>query len=284
MTDTLNPIPTPSFGGHFFTGGTPVYFEGDDGLGAGAPTPAAEVPPAGEPPTGEPQIVDDQASSGGEPEPPASPESDPDDGAIPEPLKPYVTKLREEAAERRVALKPYEEAFGNFEPAEQEALLEVIAGLGTEEGQFEAATRLKGVVDAILEGQDDPDRPLTARDLERREAEKEAKAQEEAAVQAVVNEAKELGYEENSKDYRRLMDLAVNETAGDLKKAHEALTAERDAIIAEYAKQVQEGKAKWPTLAPPPGGTPADPGGHAPKTWAEARHSAQARARAVPGT
>jgi hypothetical protein len=61
------------------------------------------------------------------------------------------------------------------------------------------------------------------------------------------------------------------------------MAAEKEAIIADYAKQVMEGKAKWPTLAPPVGATPADVG-EPPKTWAEARANAAARNKAVYGS
>lgn len=288
MTVTLNP--TPSFGGHTFPDFMgPVYFEEDGGLGDG---PAPVTDPVVTPAEADPAPVDPPVSTDPAPEPAPDPAPadipDPDDGTIPEPLKPYVTKLREEAAERRVALKPFEEAFAPYDDAGRETLLNLVTSLASEETQHEAAQAMVELAKTIL-GDDlsgaesDPNRPLTRADLDRIEATKQAKASEEAAVQAVVKEATDLGYEENSTPYRRLMDLAVNETGGDLAKAHEAIQAERDQIIADYAKQVQEGKAKWPTLAPQVGATPADVSGEAPKTWAEARHNAQARAAAARG-
>lgn len=294
---------TPSGGyGHFFPTdrfATPVYFEGEGDAGAGgAAAPAgAAAPEAGAaaegaagapvitPPEGAaPEGAEGAAAAATAAGAPVEPLPDPDDGTIPEALRPYVKQLRDEAAERRVTLKPYEDVFGKFEPEETQALLSVIGGLANEETQFEAATRLKAVVDSILgDGTEDPNRPLTRADLDRIEQTKQAKAQEEAAVTAVIKEATDLGYPEGTTAHRRLLDLAVNETGGDLKKAHEAIAAEREQIIADYAKQVMEGKAKWPTLAPPVGTTPANEGAP-PKTWAEARANSQARNKAVYGS
>jgi hypothetical protein len=287
---------TPNGGyGHFFPTdrfATPVYFEEDGGAGAGGPSASdvitaagaeADAGTGGNGPGGEPITP---APEGGSGEPVVTPESTPDpaDDTIPEALRPYVKQLRDEAAERRVALKPYEDVFGKFDAEESQALLKVIDGLTDESTQYEAATMLKQVVESILgDGSEDPDRPLTRADLERIEQQKQQQAQQEAAVQAVIKEATDLGYPEGTREHRRLLDVAVNETKGDLKAAHEAIQKEKDAIIAEYAKQVMEGKAKWPTLAPATGTTPADVSGEAPKTWAEARANAQARARAAAG-
>jgi hypothetical protein len=300
LTVTLNP--QPSFGGHSFPDFMgPVYFEGDLGGGGGgvesAPAPVVDAPvvdtpvvdtapvtepvtPAEPAPTGDAPVVDTPVSD-------APVVVDPADDSIPEALRPYVKQLREEAAERRVALKPFEEAFSNYEPEQAQALLGVVAALSDPESQLDAATQLKELAEAILGDIDlnDPNRPLTRADLERIEADKQAKAQEEAAVQAVIAEATELGFPEGEgeagRGYRRLMDLAVSETKGDLKAAAAIIQAERDAIIADYAKQVMEGKAKWPTLPPPVGDAPADITGAPPKTFAEARANAKARAEAA---
>lgn len=282
MTSTSDS--TPSFGGHFFVG-TPVFFNEDAGGGGGG-EPVVTAPEGGEP------VV----PAGGEPitpvvegEPVVTPAStepvvEPGDDTIPETLRPYIKQLRDEAADRRVALKPYEDVFGQLDPEESTALLSVIGGLVNEETAYEAAQQLKAVVESILgDGTEDPDRPLTRADLERIRKEEEAQAQQEQAVQAVLHEAAELGYPDGTREQRRLLDLAVNETAGDLKAAHAAIQAERDAIIADYAKQVMEGKAKWPTIAPATGGTPSDTTGEPPKSWAEARKASEARRKAAYG-
>lgn len=274
----------------------PIFYEGDAGGGAGAggdapvvdapvvDAPVGDAAPdaaalaaaaaaAGDAPVDAPVSTDEPVVEGGDGDAP-------DESGIPEHLRPYVKQLREEAAERRVAAKVYEEAFGAFDEGDREALLGVVAALGSEDTQLDAAQALKELAESILGDVDDPDRPLTARDLERREAAKAEAQRQEEAVNAVIKEATDLGYAEGTREQRRLLDLAVNETKGDLKAAHEAITAERDAVIAEFVKSVQEGKAKWPTLAPPPGVAPADITGGPPKTFAEARKATEARARA----
>lgn len=287
---------TPINYGHFFPTdrfASPVYFEGDDGAAAGGAAPAGDAGAAAEGAAAEAgaSTEGEQAPAGTEGAAPAAaggeqaPVADPDDGTIPEALKPYVHQLREEAASRRTALKPFEDVFGKFAPEESEALLRVIDGLTNEETQHESASLLKEVVEAILgDGTEDPNRPLTKADLDRMDKEKATKAEQEAAVQGVIKEAIDLGYPEGTREHRRLLDLAINETQGDLKKAHEAITAEKEATIAAFVKEVQEGKAKWPTLVAPAGVKPADVSGEPPKTWADARKNAEARRKAAFGS
>ena len=76
---------------------TPIYFEESADAGGAAPDLGAP-PPADD---GTPPVPPE----GGTPTPP---EADPDDGTIPEALRPYVTKLREEAASHRVKAKTAE--------------------------------------------------------------------------------------------------------------------------------------------------------------------------------
>jgi hypothetical protein len=159
---------TPNEGGygHFFPtgfGSTPVYFAPDEGA------PSGEVAPAGVEGTegGEPVVTPDPAAAAaaaaasttapeGAAPAGAEPIPDPDDGTIPEALRPYVKQLRDEAAERRVSLKPYEDVFGKFEPEETQALLSVIGGLVRGDA-VRGGHPLKAVVESILgDGSEDP--------------------------------------------------------------------------------------------------------------------------------
>lgn len=241
------------------------------------PEPEVPASPDPDPPTDPPPPV-------AEPAPVADPE--PEDSTIPETLRPYVRQLRDEAAERRIAVKAYEEAFTGYGDDEKAAFLEIASGLASEDIglQREAAERMAAVAKEILgpDG-DDPNRPLTRSDLERIEAQKQADALQEKAVQEVISEAKALGYEEGKPDYAQLMWRAQFETKGDLKAAHEAILQDRQAIIDQFAESVRKGSASWPVRPTPntAGAVPDDQSGSSPKTWAESRAAAKARAEAA---
>lgn len=256
MTDTPSDIETP-----------------EDPPESEVPAAPDEPDPADPPPPAEAPV----------PEPPAS--TDPEDSTIPETLRPYVKQLRDEAAERRIAVKAYEEAFTGYGDDERTAFLEIASGLASEDlaAQREAAGRMAAVAKEILgpDG-DDPNRPLTRSDLERIEAQKQADDLQEKAVQEVISEAKALGYEEGKPDYAQLMWRAQFETKGDLKAAHEAMLADQQRIIDQFAESVRKGSAKWPVRPTPnAGAVPDDASGSAPKTWAESRAAARARAEAA---
>lgn len=219
-------------------------------------TPAVEAAPAGETaPVTEPVQ--------------AAPEADPFDNAEVQSFdRAYVEKLRNEAAEKRVALKTFNEAFDGYNDAERDFFMDVIRGLKDEGGRDAAARRALEVFKSLVEPETDPsplsggdpeedeeDRPLTIKEWKALQEKQQAEAAETEAVEAVKREAGELGYTVGTREYRRLMDVAVHETKGDLKKAHEVLEAERNTFIEEYLSKKKE--AAEQTLSSPGGaGTP----------------------------
>lgn len=222
---------------------------------------------------------------------PATTEVDPfDDTNVQSFDRAYVEKLRKEAADRRVAVKSYEDAFDGYNDAEREFFMDVIRGLKDEGGRDAAARRALEVFQKLVEpatqpsptaGQgeeDDEDRPLTLKEWKQLQQQKEQQAAETEAVTAVKREAGELGYTEGTREYRRLMDIAIHETKGDLKKAHEVLETERNTFIEEYLKTKKD--AAEQTLSSPGGaGTPPSQE-RKPVTMEDARKAMLARLQA----
>lgn len=163
----------------------------------------------------------------------------------------YVQKLREEAASRRTAVKPYEEAFSAYTEEQRAGWLSVARGLASDDdtARAEAAKVLFDVAQEIL-GADHlatqtAEKPggepglgekqfLTEEQLEAKLAEREQAAALQREIAKVNEEVSALGYKEGTPDYQDLMWRAVNQHGNDIAKAHEARQAERQAIIDAY--------------------------------------------------
>lgn len=252
------------------------------------PDPAAAAPPAE--PAGAPSV----------PETPAAPPvvtgvaiPDDIDADLPDGVtsfdRAYVEKVRKEAADRRVRLKPYEETFGEASDDEREALLELNALLLKDPAA--GARRMLELSKAI--GGDEFDQwltaepaPLTAEEAQRiwdenNKTQEQARAQAEAE-QAVFSRIKELGYTENSPEAANLVWRAYNQFDGDLDKAHEAVQGDVQKIIDAFVESKAGKNASFPPVTSG-GGGPADPAGGPPKTFADARAAAEARIDAQAG-
>jgi hypothetical protein len=210
----------------------------------------------------------------------------------------YIKQLRAEAAERRTALKPFNDAFDGYEDTEREFLLDLARGLKDPNARAETVARAMEVFKALTPEQqaevtaaegaegEDLDRPMTLREYQEAQAKTaeeraaaETQAQIDADTKAVKQEATDLGYNEGTREYRRLMDVALHETKGDLKAAHEALEAERKTVIEGYLNEKRGQRSQ--TLRNPGGtGAPADQS-TAPKTLAQAREATLARLKAL---
>lgn len=243
------------------------YIAGGDGplegAPAGDPTPAA---PAAAPAAPAPVAPAGDTPPVGAPAPEPSPVASDDLSALPESWQSHVRELRAEAAERRTALKPYAEAFDGYDDADREVLLEVARTLKSDPkaaGEWmrsQAELLLAEQAAEVEAGTRDPDEPMTRAELEAFLAERETKAaaerEQKAHVDAIVTEAKALGYDPESdrRGYARLLDVAMHETGGDLQKAHDAIKAERQKVIDEYlAAKATAGDAGG-TLPPQTGG------------------------------
>lgn len=212
---------------------------------AGAP---AEAPPAGEPPA-----AATESEAGAQAHGFASL-----DDAVAE-----VRKVREEAANRRVALKPYEEAFGEFDEESRGTFLQLAKQIasGDLEQQKAAATRFREIAERI-DGSEvgtkptgDPDpkqKPLTVGEWESLQEQARQEQEIEAGVKAIEADAKAAGIDlyNTPTGAAYLWALQRPDVAGDHEKALAVVKADQKAAIDAYAKSVAEGAEKWPSVAP----------------------------------
>ncbi len=261
---------------HTFVGG------GEDNL---APSAVADgAPPAGD------------GSDG-------SQSTDPAAGQTQEPetfKREYVEELRRENARHRTTakeledrVKEYDSAFSAYTPEERAVLLDITRQLSDPATQPAVAKRLQAIADNILKGGDIPKRPtgeedpnqkpLTRAEWERLQQERD----QEQQVNQLLDEVESLGYKPGTPDHAAFMAILMEpDVAGVVSKAQEKMNerkqAERQAIIDEYVKSVQEGKERWPgsnTGALPGFQPPAE----TPKTPREATKAAMAALAARAG-
>jgi len=190
----------------------------------------------------------------------------------------YVEKLRQESAGYRTRAKTYDEAFDGFDDESREVFLGLAKDLVNSP---EAAARRMIEVSKQLLGEDfdsaltGPPPALTREDAERLWAEKEAARGQEDAIRAVQNEARELGYKDDTPDMSELFWFASNQTGGDLKAAHEKVEARKQAAIDEYLEKKRAAGESFTT--PTTAGITAGGDGEPAHTFEEA--SARLRAR-----
>src|SRR5487761_1419240 len=179
--------------------------------------------------------------------------------------RPYVEKLRSEAARYRTEAREAKTFVDNFGPAEdretwknlastlyrdQKAgaryMAELAKGLGagmSDEEALEAA----GPAPAALPSTEAKAPGLTMEDVERMLGEREQQRAQADAIGSVEREAQELGYKPGTRRYIALLHTAANETGGDLQEAHRSLQSEDQAIIDAYlADKAKESGSRAP--------------------------------------
>ncbi len=210
----------------------------------------------------------------------------------------YVEELRRENAERRTALKEYEEAYSAYSPQEKSALLDIARQLADPSTQPAVAKRLQAIADGILKGsadgkptrptgEEDPDqRPMTRAEWKAEQARLNEEQKQAQAIREIEDEARSLGIEPGSLEYAELLYIAQDpEVAGVLSKAHEKLEAHYAAKAKARAEALAAKGERWPGVPGlNTGGTgAADAEGGPPKTWGDARKGAIAYLRARAG-
>lgn len=176
--------------------------------------------------------------------------------------RPYVEKIRKEAADRRTAMKPYEEAFGGYNAEEQAVWFDLAKQLANDPKA--AAARFQEIATGIL-GADEPaaveppegaDKPLTQAELDAKLKERDDANQLREITAKIESDAAGLGYKkEDAEGWRDLMVTAQYVTNGDLHAAHAHLVAKKQGWIDGYLKEKETGGVKLPTN----GGTPGQP-------------------------
>ena len=202
----------------------------------------------------------------------------------------YVEGLRQEAAGYRTRAKEYDDVFGAYDDDSRATLLDITRKLADPNTRPEAAERMEKIAAKIREahgqgkvtrpdGEEDPDaRPLTRKEFEELQAQRDEERQRELAIQSLENDARQLGYEPGTGEYFFFLDkLQLPDVAGDVQKAHEKVEQFFADKAAQRAQAVQDKAGKWPGQP----GTAPNTGGagnevEPPKTWKEARARAAA--------
>lgn len=242
-------------------------------------TPPVEVPPPADPPADAP-IVEDAAPGGDMPEEPSLDRLDGEvDSAYLERLKNESIKHRLEAKDVRQQFEPWKDVLTGWDADEAAAVRELL--VAAKEGNVDAIKEILGLGgDPTPEAQPAPTAEaqgyLTQADLERILSEREQRAQIDAQVKAIENEAKELGYEQGSNDYALLFKIAHEKTDGDLQAAHQQVQAWKQSLVDQFVAQ----KADAP-IAPPSAGGPAS-GEREIRTLDDSKAAALARFNASP--
>lgn len=201
----------------------------------------------------------------------------------------YVENLRAENAKTRVRSKEFHDTFEGWEDHATEKFLDLARALNDESRHEEVGREFITIGKNILEAYGvevgdlsapDPNRPLTVRELEAREAKQREEADMAAHVEQIAKEVKELGYEEGGPDHYALLRLANDDPNGDLKVAHTKLEAWKKGIIDSFIKAHTAKQETHLPTAPAVGVAPSDPGEEPATDWAAARARLEANLQA----
>lgn len=252
---------------------------------------------------GPPPAVEAPAPAAPEAAPPASPDAPPvatppaehsfasvDDAVA------ALKETRAEAAQRRVELKEakeaakqYTDALGGYTADEQKVVLGLFKDLSDPDKQVDAARRLAEISERVLArgdgappkrptGEDDPgEQPLTRKEWERLESEKENQRGIQQAIKQIESEATSAGFPPDSEGYTLLLGyMQEPEIAGDVTKAAAKVKAYEQAIVSRYTKGVEANGERWPGTTETVEGAPAEPGAGEVVGWDKARKAARA--------
>lgn len=177
----------------------------------------------------------------------SAPEGAPAPAAAPsaEPLvetfdRPYVEKLRAEAAEHRTKAKTYEQAFDGWTSDDQQVWLEAVRTAAADPAK--GAEYLRKIAETLspAEQQAVEEKFLTESQLNERLDRERLETETTQQLRSIKAEAAGLGYEDGSEDYFRLMWVAQNKTNLDLSKADAHIKADRQRVIDEFVEQKRQ--------------------------------------------
>ena len=173
--------------------------------------------------------------------------------------RPYVEKIRAEAAKYRTKAKELAEQFAPFESytVEDRKVWADLAKTMAEDPKA-GAKWMKEIADSFLTEAEAPPAPVEEpKYMTRAEYDKlRAEESQQNKIHQIEVDAQKLGYDTDSTDYVQLLLVANRETGGDIHKAHEAIKAKEQAIIDAYVAK-QSAAAESSPLAPSTSGTAA---------------------------
>lgn len=181
----------------------------------------------------------------------------------------YVQKLRQEAAGYRTKARQYD-TLESYDEADRKVWLQMAElyksdPVAAAEYMEAIAKGVRGAAAPVTpEPQPGDDAPLTRADIQALLAERDNAAAVAAQKAQIEHEATELGYKVGSRQYKYLIQTAMDDTSGDLKAAHEAIEAEYQARIDQFVGQKArevDGSPVAPAAAAgaPPSGETAAP-------------------------
>lgn len=198
----------------------------------------------------------------------------------------HIAKVNRQDAAKRVELKPFREAFENFNDEEKGQLLGLMSELGT--SPQTAAEKLIAVGNIILgndpstttntpqaDAEVDLDKPLTMRELQAQREKEDTDREFKKSVDQVFSDARDLGYADGTVEQRVYLSVLAGEADGDSAKAHSEVQALFQRKIKEYidGKRGQRDKATASSST----SLSTETESHNPKSWAEATAAAVAR-------
>lgn len=161
----------------------------------------------------------------------------------------YVEKLRRENASYRERARKFESMFEGYEEGAVNEWGQMISTF--KQDPKSVAEQWKDLSEQVLSqftpeeqeaiAEATDDQPLTLAQVQNLLAQKEQEWAQEAMVDDIEHEAQQLGYNLKSREYKILLQTAMEIPSGDLKEAHNILMSERqrwvDEAIAELEKQ-----------------------------------------------
>lgn len=163
----------------------------------------------------------------------------------------YVEKLRRENASYRERAKKFESVFEGYEEGAVDEWRELITNYRSDPKGV--AERMKDLSEAILSQfspqeqeqiaeamQDGEDMPLTRSEFNKLMSEREQQWEMDSLVADIESEARELGYNLKSREYKILLMTAKELPSGSIQEAHELLLSERQRYVDEAVAAMEK--------------------------------------------
>ena len=248
------------------------------------------------------------------PPPAREPDPEPEPTAFNPDQLDYVQGLRKENADRRVAVKGWEEAFSSFDAQDQSWIQETFrlaansdptiasAGvaridqmknilLGTDGEAPEPAPVQAAAPEAVAPPVGEPvvptnpeDAPITVAQFKRWQEEQAQETRVQTHRNNITEELVSAGFPERSPEYRMAIEFAREDTNGDLKEAIAMVGRYQQAIRDSAVGAKTDQRGRFPSATGNvAANAPADPATQEAPSWETARASLEAMIDAQPG-
>lgn len=163
----------------------------------------------------------------------------------------YVEKLRRENASYRERAKKFESAFEGYEEGaidewrdlitnfknDPKSVAERMRDLSSEILQKFTPEEQAEIAEAVADGED---MPLTRTEFNKLMSEREQQWELDSMVADIETEARDLGYNLKSREYKVLLMTAKELPSGSIQEAHELMLAERQKYIDEAVASMEK--------------------------------------------